>query len=391
MEVDTKNGKIVVYAKTYEQEALQQVIKLSNSDLGVDANIVMMPDMHLGKGCCIGTTMRMNDKVCPNIVGVDIGCGVTLAHTNIRFEDILSTLDDVIRQYIPSGRNVHTKPTKLPSYFSGMYCWGQLKPESKNKALYSCGTLGGGNHFIEAYENGYISVHTGSRNIGLCVAQYYQSLAENYYKDKLHNEYEKGLLETEPRLRGVYVANFKRKQQDLSLAYLEGEDFNKYIHDVSIMCEFARDNRDQILKTIVAALGGRILDTVESIHNYVGNDNIIRKGAIPAYSGRFCVIPLNMRDGILICRGKGNSSWNSSAPHGAGRIYGRKQSKQTFTMDEFRRSMKGIYSTSITPDTLDEAPFAYKDMDEIIQCIEPTVSVMSRLKPIYNFKAGSVD
>lgn len=390
IQFESKNGLVKIYAETIEEQAVQQIKQIADSPIGQNANIRIMPDAHSGAGCCIGTTMHIVDKVCPNVVGVDIGCGVTLAKTNVRFQDNLERLDKVIRYYIPSGKNVHENITISPQFFGSMHCWGFLDFETRKKAMHSCGTLGGGNHFIEVYEGGYIAVHSGSRNIGLRVANYYQNLAENACKKRQEEEFKKGLEQTEPRMRGVYVANYKKKIFDNSLAYLEGEDLTNYINDSKIICEFASINRFRILDTIVSQMGGYINkeNVIESVHNYIANDRIIRKGAIAAYAGETCVIPLNMRDGVLICKGKGNSDWNYSAPHGAGRLYSRKEAKQRFTMKEFRDSMQNVYTTCINPDTLDEAPFAYKDAQEIIKTIEPTVSIIKRLAPLYNFKAA---
>lgn len=387
MKLDTKYGVVKIFAKTVENDALSQIIELCNSPLGENAHFRAMPDCHAGAGCTIGSTMIITNKVCPNLVGVDIGCGVDLVKTNLDFKDMLPRLDYVIKAKMPSGRNVHENQNIDISFFNRLLCWNSLNHDTKSTALRSKGTLGGGNHFIEAYEGGFIAVHSGSRNIGYRVADYYQTLAKKRQKElirKLRND----LAQTIPPPQREEWLKKNKIKHNPDLAWLEGEDMDAYLHDLKIMQEFAVLNRQEMLSTIVDALGGNIIDKISSTHNYIDNDNILRKGAIRAYKNEIILIPLNMRDGMLICKGKGNADWNYSAPHGAGRLYSRSQAKKLFSVSDYAQSMKDIYTTCVSFDTLDEAPFAYKDAQEIMQAIEPTAEILEHIKPIYNFKAS---
>lgn len=390
MELNSKYGQVKIFTDNIEQEALTQIVNMANSPLGENAHIRIMPDCHAGAGCTIGTTMKITDKVCPNIVGVDIGCGVTLAKISIDFANRLEELDKVIHSKIPAGRAVHE--TMLDDFdFSALRCWDKLSKDTQNLAKCSLGTLGGGNHFIEAYKNGYLSVHSGSRNIGLKVAAYYQSLAQSRFGENIKEDFKKILETIPPKERESFIKSYKKPVVDKDMMYLEGNDLEDYLHDVAIMQDFAKMNRMKILYTIALAMGAAIDNdlTIESIHNYIDvEERILRKGAIAAHAGERLVIPLNMRDGLLICVGKGNEDWNYSAPHGAGRLYSRLKAKELFTVDEYVNSMKGIYTTCVSKSTLDEAPFVYKDYQEIINYIQPTVEIEERLIPIYNFKAG---
>ncbi|MBO5037716.1 MAG: RtcB family protein [Clostridia bacterium] len=389
MILNSKYGDIEIYAKTVEQDAISQIYQMANSPLGENAHIRIMPDCHAGAGCVIGTTMLISDKVCPNLVGVDIGCGVDLVKTDIDFSHRFEELDSVIRKYIPFGAETHGE--EKPWNFEDLYCWDYLKKEVKDKAKTSLGTLGGGNHFIEAYADGWLSVHSGSRNIGYKVAEYYQNLAEKRIADYNRELLKEKIKEIEPTLRESWLKNNKF-HVNKELCFLTGEDMRSYLHDVSIMQKFANDNRLEILRKIVSSMDGSIEDHISSIHNYIDtNHMILRKGAISAQKNELLVIPLNMRDGLLLCKGKGNAEWNYSAPHGAGRLYSRSEAKRVFTVEEYQSQMKGIYSTCINQSTLDEAPFAYKDYEEIMECIEPTVDVLNRLIPIFNFKASETN
>lgn len=387
MELETKNGIVKIYAKTLEETAHLQIIEMANSPIGENANIRIMPDAHAGAGCVIGTTMKITDKVCPNLVGVDIGCGVDLVKTNLDFDTIemKEALDKVIREKIPYGKNIANDKRTFP--FQELRCWDKLKKQVRDNADYSIGTLGGGNHFIEAYKDGYLSVHSGSRNIGYKVAEYYQNLAiKRCFEERVENRRIK-LKDILPQDRQEYL---KKDKIDFptDLAYLIGQDMEDYLYDINIIQKFAVDNRAMILETIVKALGGVIESIITSIHNYIEIDSmLLRKGAISAQEGEMLVIPLNMRDGVLICKGKGNKDWNYSAPHGAGRIYSRSQARKVIKLSDFEEAMKGIYSTCISEDTLDESPFAYKNWEEIVCCIEPTVEIQERIIPVYNFKA----
>lgn len=383
---NTKNGNVEIYAKTVEQEAISQVFEMANSPLGENAHIRIMPDCHAGAGCVIGTTMLITDKVCPNLVGVDIGCGVDLVQTDIDFENRLEELDAVIRKYIPFGMNTHE--TEQEWNFEELLCWNYLDAETKARARTALGTLGGGNHFIEAYKNGWLSIHSGSRNIGYKVAEYYQNLAEKRAKEHNYKIMKEQLQTIEPHLREEWLKNNKISVKR-DLCFLTGEDMAAYLHDVAVMQKFANDNRMKMLSKITSAMQGKILEHINSIHNYIDVENmILRKGAISAQEGQMLVIPLNMRDGVLLCMGKGNPEWNYSAPHGAGRLYSRSKAKEVFTVEEYAEEMKGIFSTCINQSTIDEAPFVYKDYQEIMECIEPTIEIIARIVPIFNFKAN---
>ena len=394
MELNTKYGEIKIYAKTLEDEALTQIIKMANSPLGEGAHIRIMPDAHAGKGCTIGTTMRITDKVCPNIVGVDIGCGMDLVSTNINFEDRLGELDKVIRKYVPYGQKVHDSFQLDEFYFANLKCWNKLSDAARKNALSALGSLGGGNHYIEAYENGALCVHSGSRNLGLQVANYYQKLAEKKFSQK--TEIIGDILETIPKaereaFRQSYAAKLKETDATVpkELLWLEGKEMEDYLHDMRFATKFANDNRIMMLTTIVTKIGGKIISSVTSTHNYIDEKNILRKGATNAEKGTRLLIPLNMRDGVLVCIGKGNEDWNNSAPHGAGRLYSRSKAKEIFTIEEYQKSMAGIYTTCINQSTIDEAPFVYKDSNEIMELIEPTAEIIDHLIPIYNFKSDS--
>lgn len=387
IQYNSKNGDVIVYAKTVEQEAISQVLEMANSPLGENANIRIMPDCHAGAGCVIGTTMKITDKVCPNLVGVDIGCGVDLIQTNIDFSDRLSELDEIIRKNIPYGMNTHKEQQPWPLY--KLHCWDFLDKDTQALAKTSLGTLGGGNHFIEAYKDGWLAVHSGSRNIGYKVAKYYQKLAEKRIKE--HNSFllKEELCKINPRERQEWLKN-KRIAINKDLSYLTGSDMDDYLHDVQVMQCFAKCNRSAILYKIIRAMNGEVLRHISSIHNYIDTENmILRKGAVSAQEGRTLVIPLNMRDGLLLCKGKGNKEWNYSAPHGAGRLYSRSKAKELFSIEQYEKEMDGIFSTCINQSTIDEAPFVYKDYAEIMECIEPTVAILDRLVPIFNFKASN--
>ena len=387
-EIQTKYDIVKVYAETIEEEAVSQIINMANSPLGENAHIRIMPDAHAGAGCTIGTTMLITDKVCPNLVGVDIGCGVDLVQVNGDFEDRLPELDAVIRNCIPSGRAVHK--TKHSYDFDNLKCWDKLPKATQDLAFHSLGTLGGGNHFIEAYANGNIAVHSGSRNIGWKVAEYYQKAAVRQRQQVRSLEVKEILENVPPQNREQFLLDYKKEHPSYSeeLCYLTDELMEDYLHDMLLLERFAVANRFTILSTICRNMDLKIEDGITSTHNYISEDRILRKGAIAANFNERLVIPMNMRDGILICNGKGNGEWNCSAPHGAGRLYSRSKAKEIFTVEEYANSMSGIYTTCINQSTLDEAPFVYKNWEEIAKAIEPTAEIIKHLKPIYNFKAS---
>lgn len=391
-----------IFTNNIEPEAVNQIYTLAKQPAFEDCKVRIMPDVHAGKGCVIGFTANLGDKVIPNIVGVDIGCGMLTIKLNDNFID-LEKLDKVIREYIPSGRNVHDgRPTRF-SKLQELYCYRNLRDTRRFER--SLGTLGGGNHFIEVDvdEDGYnyLIIHTGSRNLGTQVAEYYQNLAveimqgkdELYQKQKeliaeykatgRRNEIEKALKE----LNRTFNPNPLGIPKEL--CYLTGEYREMYLHDMAICQDFAERNRREIAYTILKKMNWSHMGCFSTIHNYIDiNTNIVRKGAISAYMGEIVLIPLNMRDGCIIGIGKGNPDWNYSAPHGAGRLMSRSKAKEVINLEDFEKSMEGIYTTSVNESTIDESPMVYKPMDEIIEAISDTVEIKKIIKPIYNFKAS---
>lgn len=399
------NGKYTdasLYAKTFNDELIAQLTELINHPVSEDSKIAIMPDTHVGKGCMIGTTMTINDRVSPSLVGSDIGCGVIVVALG-KDELDLERLDSIVTNYVPLGANVHEHISReSQEFFDKNKLIAELK---RSTPLYSLGTLGSGNHFIsvEQSEDGenYLLIHTGSRNLGTQVADYWEKVANlEMSRDDLVDI--PGLIqrlkdegrerEIEQELKKAKEINQKIEVQNQSpLAYLTGQNMEDYIHDMKITQLFAVKNREAIANAIINNYFSKNLQDFEyfhTVHNYINMDDmILRKGAISANKGEIVVIPLNMRDGSLIAIGKGNPDWNYSAPHGAGRLMSRGQAKEEITMHDFRESMKGIYTTSVNESTVDEAPFAYKDAEEIIECVEDTVEIVKHLKPIYNRKA----
>lgn len=386
MKIESKHGIMKVFTDKIDEKTVSQITKMGNSNLGKNAHIRIMPDCHAGKGCAIGTTMLITDKICPNLIGVDIGCGVNLIKIKEKLKNRLKELDNVIRNHIPFGMGVHKVIKEYD--FSQLKCWDSLDNGTKQRSQRSLGSLGGGNHFIEAYSNA-ISVHSGSRNIGSMIAAYYQKIAEKTIKEMSIKNWTKALDEIQPELREEWIANNKAVpiiENDLS--YLTGGNMQDYLHDMKLVQAFAVKNRLHMLKTIVDNMNLTIEEEITSTHNFIDTENmILRKGAISAQKDEILVIPLNMRDGILICKGKGNEEWNFSAPHGAGRLYSRTKARELFKLTDYVKTMNGIYSTCIRKDTIDEAPFAYKNYKEIMKNIEPTVEIIERVIPIFNFKA----
>lgn len=398
MEVKGKFNTAKIFTNVVDDASIAQVTELCNQEFCAGSRIRLMPDIHAGAGCTIGTTMTITDKIIPNLVGVDIGCGmhtVRIAEKNLDLEK----LDRLIYERIPSGFNIHDKPSVNADYvdLSKLRC---AKSVDIERAKRSIGTLGGGNHFIEVDKddsgNIYIVVHSGSRHIGLEVAKYYQGSGyrELCDADKGGAQEIVERLKSEGRFSEIAdaVKEYKTKHQTKipkSLAYVSVALFDDYIHDMQIIQRFAQVNRMVMLGEIVQGIDAHIVDDFETIHNYIDTENmILRKGAVSAQKGEKLLIPINMRDGSLICIGKGNEDWNFSAPHGAGRLMSRAAAKRAFTVNEFQSEMNGIYTTSANQDTLDECPMAYKSMDAIIDNIEPTAEIVKIIKPIYNFKAG---
>lgn len=395
------NGSVTsakVFTETIEDVAIAQIKQLCDMAYTEGSKIRIMPDVHAGAGCTIGTTMTISDKIVPNLVGVDIGCGMeTIRIKNKRLE--LEKLDKLIYAKIPSGQNIREKPHKYNDEIdlTALRCYKEIH---SHRAIHSIGTLGGGNHFIEADKddegNIYIVIHSGSRYLGKEVATLYQELGyqrlNGYDKRAVENlirEYKKSGREKEIQTAIKTLKNQVLTNIPYSLAYVSEDLFEDYIHDMQIVQHFATLNRKAMIDEIIRGMKLDVVEQFTTIHNYIDVENmILRKGAVSAKKGEQLLIPINMRDGSLICIGKGNDDWNCSAPHGAGRLMSRTQAKNTFTVSEFKKQMKNIYTTSVNKETLDECPMAYKDMSEIMNNIEPTADIIKVIKPIYNFKAS---
>lgn len=387
-EVKGKFNNAIIYSNRYDEKAYTQLISICNLKSFEGSCIRVMPDYHVGAGCVIGFTAFGAKKLIPNIIGVDIGCGVTA--TQLDNSISLEKLDSYIKNYIPSGFEVNETYNKDVSLMlKELTCYKDLSNiEHLEKSL---GTLGGGNHFIEVdidkYGNQWLVIHTGSRNIGKQVSLYHQKIAEKY-QGGIKETIQSKIKGVNPKDREQWIKRFKDSYKiPKGLEYLDGVYLENYVHDMKLCQEFAKKNRFKILDSICSALNTNALNSIESVHNYY-KDGFIRKGAISAYKGEQCIIPLNMRDGSLICVGKGNPNWNFSAPHGAGRIMSRSQAKESISLEDFQKSMKGIYTTTVNTFTLDESPMAYKPMKEIIEQVKGTVELVDIIKPIYNFKAG---
>jgi tRNA-splicing ligase RtcB (3'-phosphate/5'-hydroxy nucleic acid ligase) len=386
-----------VFSNYPQETALEQIKELCNQPFLKDTKISIMPDYHAGKGCVIGTTIQLKDKVVPNLVGVDVGCGVLTVKLQDKKIDF-NQLDQVIRTYVPSGMELHTDETAglINTSFPDVKEFKAEHILSQNRSLYSLGTLGGGNHFIEVSVDSeghhYLTIHTGSRYVGSKIATYYQKVAvANLRGQDLAEIIEK--LKAEGRQREIQtaIAAYKEKNPVIppDLAYLEGEDFTHYIHDMKLAQLFAKTNREEIARAITDNMGFEELDRFDTVHNYIDTENLIlRKGAVSAQKGERLIIPINMRDGSILAVGKGNEDWNFSAPHGAGRVLSRTKAMQTLNMDEFHNTMQGVWTTSVSEETLDEAPMAYKSMNEILEKVEESVEIATFIKPVYNFKAS---
>ncbi len=393
-----------IFTDNIEQEAVEQIELLLQQEPFRDCKVRIMPDVHAGKGCVIGFTANLGNKVIPNIVGVDIGCGMLCVDLG-KIDLDLQELDEVINNCIPAGRNIREHKLLDFEPINELYCLRELKETKKfNRAI---GTLGGGNHFIEVdvddEGNKYLVIHTGSRNLGKQVADYYQNLAielcsgkEEMYqkKEEIIKTYkEQGRKAEIQKALKELEKEYKNNKPNLpnELCYLEDKYREMYLHDMKICQEYAKINRQYIASEIISNMNiytNSLTSAFTTIHNYISfEDNIVRKGAISAKKGEKVLIPINMRDGSIIAVGKGNEDWNNSAPHGAGRIMSRHKAKETFKIEEFKESMKDVYTTSVVEETIDEAPFVYKPMQEIIDNIQDTVEIQKIIKPIYNFKA----
>lgn len=394
-----------IFTDNIEPEALNQIYTLIKQPAFADCKVRIMPDVHAGKGCVIGFTADLGDKVIPDIVGVDIGCGMLCCEIG-KIDIDYAKLDSVIREHIPAGRAVRDEEINFPQ-LEDLHCKDQLRNIEWLKC--SLGTLGGGNHFCEVDEDSdgmkYLVIHTGSRNLGKQVAEIYQQMAIDDMQgmNKLAEESKKLIAEYKAAGRQKDIqrglTELKRKWQPdklnipKELCYLTGEHREMYLHDMKICQEFARVNRRAIQDIIFYYMGWTFsrsfMERFQTIHNYIDHDtNIVRKGAISAKAGEKVLIPINMRDGCIIGVGKGNEDWNCSAPHGAGRIMSRSKAKENVSLEEYQESMKGIYTTSVSQSTIDESPMAYKPMDEILEHIKDTVEIVKIIKPVYNFKAS---
>lgn len=405
MEVQGKYNSANIFTDNVDSVTISQIIDLCNQKEFQCASIKIMPDCHAGKGCTIGTTMTITNKVVPNLVGVDIGCGMASIKLSEKLN--LQKLDDVIRKYIPYGFNTHKRSRErlLKDAFNIDLSKIKCNP-NVDRAYMSLGTLGGGNHFIEVDKtsNGelYLTVHTGSRNLGKQIAEYYQKKAIEYCTEKYNNTKEGTilLLKSQGRENELNEELKKIKKPKDDLCYLEKNLMRDYLHDMDIAQRYAKANRIVILADIIynyyenkckfSAFCKDINSiTIECIHNYIDIQNkILRKGAISANKDEKVIIPINMRDGIILGVGKGNPDWNYSAPHGAGRILSRGQAKSNISIDEYRESMKDIFTTCVNQSTLDEAPQAYKPIEDIVKNIKDTVEILDIAKPIYNFKSN---
>ena len=398
LEIKGKINTAICYASVIEEEAIEQIRRMCDYEFTAGSRIRIMPDVHAGKGCTIGTTMTITDKAVPNIVGVDIGCGmytVDLGKTDIDYKKL-----DEAAHFIPSGMNVW-EGRQEHFDLEQLRCYRDLKDAKRLER--SLGTLGGGNHFIEIDESAdgekYLVIHSGSRNLGKQVAELYQKLAvdlskgkEEYFKkrDEIIRTYkEKGKRkEIQAALKKIA---WEQKESLIpeDLCFLYGSYLEDYLHDVEVCQRFARRNREKMAEILLERTGIAAGEAFHTIHNYIDTEEmILRKGAIAAHAGEKILIPINMRDGSVLAVGKGNAEWNYSAPHGAGRIMSRKAAKDKLSLEEYRETMKGIYTTSVNEATLDEAPMAYKSLDDIIDVIRDSVDIIDVMKPVYNFKAS---
>ncbi|MGN4446837.1 RtcB family protein [Bacillus cereus group sp. MYBK79-1] len=394
LKLQGKHNEAKVFTNNVDETATGQILDLCNQEFVKDSQIRIMPDTHAGAGCTIGTTMTIQDKIVPNLVGVDIGCGMEVVVIDKKKEEInFDCLDETIRKFVPSGFRIRDKEHR----FSKMNDFdGVRAPFTLQRAQKSIGTLGGGNHFIELNEddkgNVYIVIHSGSRNLGKQIAEYYQNVAYEQLIDvtSMKNEIIKRLTEEgrakeiQETLRGIQKPKIRKE-----LAYLEGQGFKDYMNDMNIAQKYAALNRKAMIDEIVTKMDWRITDQFTTIHNYIDMENmILRKGAISAQKDERVIIPINMRDGSIIAFGKGNPDWNFSGPHGAGRIMSRKKAKESLSLEEFQNTMTEVWTTSVVESTIDEAPMVYKPMNEIIENTKETIDIKHIIKPLYNFKAN---
>ena len=398
LEIKGKVNTALSFARVIEDEAIEQIRRMCDYEFTAGSRIRIMPDVHAGKGCTIGTTMTVTDKAVPNIVGVDIGCGMYTVNLG-KAEIDLAVLDEACHD-IPSGMNVWEGRQERFD-LTALRCYRALKDTRRLER--SLGTLGGGNHFIEVDRASdgtqFLVIHSGSRNLGKQTAEYYQQLAidlnkgkEEYFlkRDALIAEYKAAgrRKEIQAALKALHWSSHEATIPE-DLCFLYGNYLDDYLFDVELCQRFARRNREKMAEVILTRTGLCGTDGFHTVHNYIDtSERILRKGAIAAHKGEKVLIPINMRDGSVLAVGKGNPEWNYSAPHGAGRIMSRTQARASLDMDAYREAMRGVYTTSVSESTIDEAPMAYKSLDDIIDVIRDSVEVIEVLKPIYNFKAG---
>ncbi|MEK4630220.1 RtcB family protein [Solibacillus sp. FSL R7-0682] len=394
IEVKGQYTDAIIYTNQPQEVAIGQIDELVNQAFMSGTKVRIMPDYHAGKGCVIGTTIALNDRVVPNLVGVDVGCGVLVTEIGKRTIDF-HQLDETIRQYVPSGNAIHEEvgSTRQTEHFNNeVFVARGLQNDYTNRSL---GTLGGGNHFIELAKDEvdtyYLLIHTGSRYVGAKVANWHQKRAfESLQREDLTEKIQTLKKKGKQQEIQALIQRFKQENPIVpkELAYLEGELFLDYMADMKLAQRFAHENRMKIAQIILEHMKWDITAQFDSVHNYIDTDAmILRKGAVRAAKDEQLVIPMNMRDGSLICIGKGNADWNESAPHGAGRIYSRSAAMKNLSMD-VKQTMSGIWTTSVSEETLDEAPMAYKPMKEIVEQIGETVSIQKYILPVYNFKAS---
>lgn len=399
-EIKGKMNTAICYASVVESEAIEQVRRICNYDFTVGSRIRIMPDVHVGKGCNIGTTMTIADKAVPNLVGVDIGCGMYTVNLG-KIEPDFEKIDEAVH-FVPSGHDVWDR-VQEPFDLQRLRCYRSLNDTVRLSR--SLGTLGGGNHFIEIDEakdgTKYLVIHSGSRNLGKQVAELYQKMAvmqhcgdhdflsrkseiiEFCRKQGRRSEIQKELCRLE--------AEYRKQKPDMpdDLCYVSGSCFDDYLHDVEICQEFARRSREIMAKVVLQRTGLQSAEAFHTVHNYIATDEmILRKGAIAAHRGEKVLIPINMRDGSVLAVGKGNEEWNFSAPHGAGRVLSRSAAKSSLSLEEYRECMAGVYTTSVNQSTLDEAPMAYKSLNDIVDVIGETVDIIDIMKPVYSFKSS---
>ncbi|ARO21451.1 RNA-splicing ligase RtcB (plasmid) [Bacillus tropicus] len=394
LELRGKYNSAKVFTDNVEDTAMGQIIELCNQPFAEGSNIRIMPDTHAGAGCTIGTTMTITDKIVPNLVGVDIGCGMEVAiidknKTEINFDQ----LDEIIRKYVPSGFNVRSSSQRHP--LSKQVNFRDVRaPFKLDRAKDSIGTLGGGNHFVELNElddKVVLVIHSGSRNLGKQIAEHYQNRA---YDELINVKDEKDRIIAELIAAGRQseiqeaLSMVKKPKIQKDLAYLEGQGFKDYMNDMKIAQHYALLNRKAMVNEIVTRMNWKVADSFTTIHNYIDMDNmILRKGAISAQAGERVIIPLNMRDGSIIAYGKGNPDWNFSGPHGAGRLMSRSKAKELVSLEEYKETMKDVWTTSVVQSTVDESPMAYKPMAEIVEHTKDSLEIAEIIKPLYNFKA----